>query len=111
MFKLYSDINNYNYIIINCLIKCLYNINEVFINAIKYNYIKAIKLLLKDKQVNPSSYHNYAIILAAENGHLEVVKLLLKDKRVNLIDYYNYAINFACSNEHLKIVELLLRYK
>jgi len=51
MFKLYSDINNYNYIIINHLIKCLYNINMVFIYAIEYNYIKLIKLLLKDKRV------------------------------------------------------------
>ncbi len=43
-----------------------------------------VKLLLKDKRVDPSIYNNCAIRWACRNGHSAVVLLLFHDKRANL---------------------------
>ena len=84
---------------------------EKFDLAINNNDIKNVKLLLKDKRVNPSNNNNSAILLASQNGHLEIVKLLLKDKRVDPSESVNYAIEYAFKNGHLDIVKKIWRDK
>jgi hypothetical protein len=42
-----------------------------------------VKLLLKDKRVDPASLDNYAVRHAAENGFCEVVELLLDESSVD----------------------------
>jgi ankyrin repeat protein len=79
-----------------------------FERAFKLNNVKLLKLLLKDKDVDPSKENNYAICYSSENGYLDIVKLLIQDKRVDPSDYDNWAIGYASQNGHSDIVKLLL---
>jgi len=124
-FELILSFLNYKFLITNIITinKRFYNItfNFLFLSpfiskknkqnyfkeAILQNHTNTIKILLKDKRVNPADDDNYAIKRASYNGHLEIVKLLLKDKRVNPADDNNYAIIWASENGHLEIVKLL----
>lgn len=51
-----------------------------------------VRVLLKDKRVDPSDRGNFAIREASKNGHVSTIKVLLKDKRVDHSDRDNYAI-------------------
>ena len=53
-----------------------------FYKAIKNNDINNVKLLLKDKRVNPSDYNNVSIIKASEKKYFNIINILWKDKRV-----------------------------
>jgi len=75
--------------------------------AAQYGHIDILKLLLKDKRVDPSGDNNWAIRFASENGKYESVKLLLKDKRVDPSACSNDAISYALKRKHLVIVDLL----
>ena len=75
--------------------------------ALNENYL-AIKVLLADQRVYPSSKNNYAIRRASMDGYLEIVKLFLADQRVDPSDYNNTAIQWASQKGHLEVVKLLL---
>ena len=58
--------------------------NNKLINwIIAHNHSEIAKLLLQNKQIDPSVNNNTMIEWASEEGFLDVVKLLLQDKRVN----------------------------
>jgi len=71
-------------------------------------YYKAIKLILKDENADPSLIDNFAIQFASEKGHYKIVKLLLKNKRVDP-SINNQPIKYASKFGHYKIVKLLLK--
>jgi len=68
----------------------------------------AVKLLLSDYGVDPSTLGNAALRLASQNGHLEIVKISLSDARVDPSAGNNRALIDASRNGHLEIVKLLL---
>ena len=119
MFLIYDDLY------FNIEIKCKYddiidklfiskfinNINEFFIWASFSGHYKIVKLLSKNKRINPNNENNYAIRMACMNKYLKIIKLLLKDKRVDPSDVNNYAIRCAAENGYYKIVKLLLKDK
>ena len=112
---------------------------EEFDEAVKANNIKNVKLLLKDKRVDPSKDfdpnvlfyvtarsmrrlsqnknipHNpkkrYPLGLSSLRGYIDIVKLLLKDKRIAPSKYNNFAIINAYKNNHKDIVDLLWKHK
>ena len=51
-------------------------------HAAANGHTEVVKLLLKDKRVDPTARNNFAIRWAAKKGYQDVVRLLLKDKRV-----------------------------
>jgi len=67
-----------------------------------------VKLLLKDRRVDPTFDNNYPIRIASCYGHYHVVKLLLKKGEVNPADMNNYALRMAGNDGHLEVVKLLL---
>ena len=81
--------------------------NQAMRWASLYGYTEIVRLLLKDKRVDPSE----AIRLASESGYIEIVKLLLKDKRVKPSTHDNYPIRAAIRNNHFEVVKLLLQDK
>ena len=83
------------------------DIQEQFYDYIEKNDINNVKLLLKDKRVNPSDRNNWAIQLASQNGYFDIFKLLLEDNRVDPSDKNNCAIILASHNGHVAIVNLL----
>ena len=76
--------------------------------AAENGHHEVLKILLNNKNADPSAVQNYAIRKASENGHHEIVKLLLEDGRANPSDIQNYAIRKASENGHHEIVKLLL---
>lgn len=70
---------------------------------VTFNLPKVVKLLLKHPKVDPSSFSNFAIRFAAENGHDGVVELLLRDSRVDPAAQMNSAIIEASRNGHSKV--------
>ena len=111
-----------------------------FINAVSDDNIELVKILLKNKLVNPSYDRNSAlrytceygyfeiaklllskdidpsysdnmpIVIASECGYFNIVKLLLADKRINPSAQHNWAIVLADEQDKLDIVELLWKY-
>lgn len=53
-----------------------------FSMACKYGHIDIVKLLLKDKRINPSGMGNEAIWWASETDNKDILKLLLNDERI-----------------------------
>lgn len=82
---------------------------EFFEEVCRNNLSIAIKLLLTDPRVDPSTNNNHTIRVASVNGHIEVVKLLLTDQRVNPSIYSDFVIQYASSDGNLEMVKLLLR--
>ena len=84
--------------------------NFALIWACKRGYYKILKLLLKDKRIDPNIYYNYSIKEACVNGWLKLVKLLLKDKRINLNNCINDLIKIASKHNYYKIIKVLKKY-
>ena len=82
---------------------------EEFREAIENNDIKTIQLLLKDKNVEPNFFDNYAICYASKKGYFKVVKLLLNEPSVCPAGDNNYSIRYASKNGHINLVKLLLK--
>jgi hypothetical protein len=85
-----------------------------FYQSILDNNIDIFKLLIKDRDVDPSKDDNWAIFNAIEYGYIDIVKLLLNDKRVNpnnSFKEHGNTIRQAAEYNHIKIVELLLMDK
>ena len=83
------------------------NKQQEFENAIQKNHIELVKILLNDKNVDPSDNYNFAIQYSSLNGLTDIVKLLLKDNRIDPSDKGNYAIYYSDSNGYIDIRELL----
>jgi aspartate 1-decarboxylase len=87
----------------------LLNLMGVFLQCCKKGGpIIVIGYLIRNKHIDPSSRHNYAIRWASKNGHTEIVKALLSDPRVDPSDEDNYAIRRATRNGHTEVIKLLL---
>ncbi|KAJ3220808.1 hypothetical protein HK099_004007 [Clydaea vesicula] len=57
--------------------------NQICIKLSSENgQFEVVRLLLKDKRIDPSHAGNFAVNKAIENGHLKVVNLLLENKKV-----------------------------
>jgi hypothetical protein len=76
--------------------------------AISRNNIEAVKILLKDSEVNPAYNDNWAIREASIYGFLELLKLLVKDKRTNVADGRNWAVRTAAIGNHYEMLKYLL---
>ncbi len=83
-------------------------LNDALVSAASDGNNLAMKVLLSDQRVDPSTRNNEAIQVASFKGHIEIVKKLLADKRVDPSDDNNKAIIFASVNGKPEIVKLLL---
>lgn len=64
------------------------------------------------KNINISSYDEYAFRGACENGHLKVAQWLLSIKpTIDISSTDEYAFRYACANNHLNIAQWLLTIK
>jgi ankyrin repeat protein len=71
--------------------------------------IYLLRLLLKDKRVDPSCQDQFAIRFTSQHGASEFVAELLGDQRVDPSALYNESIRYASKAGHTKVVELLLK--
>ena len=83
--------------------------DDIIIDACVFGYLNIVKLLLKDKRVDPSVQADIALQNACKNGHAEVVELLLTDSRVNPSTWNNLPIRSALKDNNIKIIKLLLK--
>ncbi len=83
-------------------------LNDALVSAASDGNNLAIKVLLSDQRVDPSTRNKEAIQVASLKGHIEIVKLLLADKRVDPSDNNNKAIRWASVSSQKEIVMLLL---
>ena len=65
--------------------------------ATEYGYTDIVKLLLKDKRVDPSCVDNSAIKTAHYRNKTSILKMLWKDKRVQDKCIYSYDKKTALS--------------
>ncbi len=79
--------------------------NEVFRRAMWKNDVETLKILLKNKKVDPNHINSNPIIWAAKNDHFEIVKLLLP---CSDIKHINDALQCATTNHNIEIVNILL---
>lgn len=71
----------------------------------RLNAVMYLENLLE--RINPRDKHDYALVLAAENGHVDVVKYLM-GKGLNIHTRNDEALIFAVRNGHLEVVKYLL---
>jgi hypothetical protein len=77
------------------------NVNdyEFYNYSIKYvsqnGYIDVLKILLKNKKINPAVDDNYPLVIASKFGHSQIIELLINDPRINPAFPNNNAINNA----------------
>ena len=83
------------------------NMQDQFFNFVQENNIKKVKLLLNNKNIDPSSHGNFAIQFASLKGYTEMVGLLISNNRTDPSDNQNYSIRFAFKKEYFNIVNLL----
>ncbi len=84
------------------------NENNAIVEASGYGKLEIVRLLLKDKRVDPGAgaEKNLALNFAARGGHTEILRLLINDKRVDLWD--TDLIVSAASNGRTEAVRFLL---
>lgn len=58
------------------------NENAAFRNAVAYNRLEMVQILLGDDRINPSACENEALEIAVNMNYIEIVKCLLRDARV-----------------------------
>jgi hypothetical protein len=69
-----------------------------------------IKMLIKDRRVDPIANNNRGIKLSCTCGYTEIVKLLLTDRRVSVqLGKNNDVILLAIEKGHAKVVQMLLK--
>lgn len=105
------------YNVIQYLIRCMTNTNDVFEHALrtasKYGNLRIVKLLIKrGANINCGEYtantdRKPPICVAAYNNRIHVVRYLIK-KDANISLYDNYALEVACELGHEEIVKLLV---
>ena len=78
-----------------------------FIHAIETHNFELVEILLKDNNVNPTVYCDWALIYSASNGLLEITRLLLNDGRIFPSSDSNRAIVMAYHERRYEIVDLL----
>ncbi len=84
------------------------NLYHALISAINNGNYLAIKVLIENPKVDPSTKHNEAIIVASEKGKADIVRLLLTDYRVDPSVDDNMAIDISSFYGHTEVVKLLL---
>ena len=85
------------------------NVNFAMKHSSGEGYLKILILLLKDSRINPALENNCCIIGAAVSGHFDVIQLLMQNKKVNPADQNNYCLRLALIHKHTDIVKLLLK--
>lgn len=83
--------------------------NEAVCNAVQFGYTNILKLLLRDKRVNPNDQDYKALKLAFLNRKRKFVKLLLKYRGIDLVFRNTYVLKNACLVGYLDVVKYLLR--
>ncbi len=85
-------------------------LSRILHHAILHNYLKLVRCLLSNTNLNPSAKINNAdaITLASRCGFVKIVRLLLNDPRVDPSTDDNWAIHYASREGHTEIVRLLL---
>lgn len=84
-----------------------YNIDCIFENATKNNYITIINLLL-DERLYPNCIEN-TMCIAAQFNYVEIIVLILQNIDIDM-DIYTTTLSMACSYNTTKIVSILLHY-
>ena len=82
---------------------------QEFEKAILNNDFLKVRMLIKNKNVNPTLNKNYALLISSQNGNNYIVELLLNDCRVNSTKTNNISLQLAAQNGHLNVIKLLLR--
>ena len=91
--------------------------NIALTEATRYGRVELVKILLKDKRVNPNNHwsNKNAFLLATANGNIELVKIFLKDKRVDpnrrKPPYQASAILSAAKNGYIELIKIFLKDK
>lgn len=85
--------------------------DQAVVLASTQGYVDIVKVLINEKDADPSAMSNRAIRMASRYGRLETVRLLLQDKRVDPSDVFNSAVIEASTNGHVEVVRLLLQDK
>jgi len=67
--------------------------------ASKNGHINVVRLLLEQKNIDPSDDNNFAIKNAFRNNHHKIVLLLLKDKRI----FFQNKVHFKLLNKYIDI--------
>jgi hypothetical protein len=78
-----------------------------FYNTIENNDVENFKLLLKNKEIDPSKSESISIRHAVQKGGLEIVTLLIEDGRADPSCQHNHSIWLANHNKNNEIVSLL----
>jgi hypothetical protein len=83
--------------------------NYAIWNACERDETEIVKILLKDKRVNPMVNDGVTLYWACHNNNLDMVKLLINDKRMDLSAENNKIIKWAYRFKHYDIVKQLLK--
>lgn len=70
-------------------------INKLLEWSSQYGYADILKILIHEKEADPSVNNQYALLASSENGHVECALLLLQDHRVDPSVAKNYVLRMA----------------
>eukprot|EP00818_Percolomonas_sp_WS_P009392 CAMPEP_0117439972 /NCGR_PEP_ID=MMETSP0759-20121206/2836_1 /TAXON_ID=63605 /ORGANISM="Percolomonas cosmopolitus, Strain WS" /LENGTH=616 /DNA_ID=CAMNT_0005231695 /DNA_START=97 /DNA_END=1947 /DNA_ORIENTATION=+ len=79
--------------------------------AAKNNHVRLMRVLLRDKRLDPSAGNDKSIVVASEEGHCDIVCDLLKDRRVDPGKQHSYALRIAAKRGWSNIVEQMLNHE
>lgn len=71
-------------------------------------HVDLVRIMLKNKNVDPIYFDGKALIKACECGYTDIVKILLSDSRVDPCVFDNDAFVSACEYGRIDIVRMLL---
>jgi hypothetical protein len=78
-----------------------------FINAVKFNNLSEVELLLKNKSLDDYKKRSKALQHSSFMGLIEMTELLLSDELINPALNKNYAINVSYIKGYKHIIALL----
>ena len=83
--------------------------NKIFLFACDRQYIEMVKLLLKNKTVNPKDLNNDGFRIASFHGNVQLAELLLQNNDIDINEYDSRSLRLACKNGHYNFVRFLIR--
>jgi len=86
-----------------------FNDNNEIIKASKLGRPDILRILLKNKNLDPSYQDNLAICWASLLGFTEIMKILLNDERIDPSYIINEPLIMAKRRKHNLIVEMILK--
>jgi len=88
----------------------LFDIQHLFICCCKYGYLRLVKYIYKNYEIDIHAKMNKAFYYSCENGHLNVIKWLVrKDRSIIKCGDINDALCISCCNGYLKVAKFLYK--